>query len=63
LWIKAGLTHILVEHGGEIHGDALDRVDALCPPGTVVVLDLQPGQFLVKLAWDEECRERVLAPE
>jgi hypothetical protein len=60
LWIEAGVTHILVEQGGEIHGEALDRVDALCPPGTVRVLDMEPGQFLVELAWDEGCRREVL---
>lgn len=62
LWIEAGVTHILVEQGGEIHGEALDRVDALCPPGTVRVLDMEPGQFLVELAWDEGCQREVLAP-
>jgi hypothetical protein len=51
----------VVEHGGEVHGDALDRIDALCPPGTVQLLDNQPGQFLVGLNWDAACQERVLA--
>jgi hypothetical protein len=63
LWLAAGLTHILVEHGGEIHGEALDRVDALCPPGTVQLLDARPGQFLVQLNWDQECQERVLGSD
>jgi hypothetical protein len=53
LWIETGVTHILVEHGGLVHGAALDRIDALCPPGTVVLLDSQPGRFLVALNWDE----------
>ena len=60
IWIGQGVTHILVEHGGRVHGAALDRVDALCPPGTVQLLDSQPGQFLVALAWDPVCQERVL---
>ncbi len=60
IWIGQGVTHILVEHGGRVHGAALDRVDALCPPGTVQLLDSQPGQFLVALAWDSACQERVL---
>jgi hypothetical protein len=63
LWLEAGVTHILVEHGGGVHGDAMDRLDALCPEGTIQVLDLQPGQFLVKLAWDRSCQMRVLAPD
>jgi hypothetical protein len=58
-WISGGLTHVLVEHGGGVHGAALDRVDQRCPPGTVQVLDIQPGQFLVRLNWDEECRRNV----
>ena len=60
IWISTGVTHILVEHGGRVHGAALDRVDALCPPGTVQVLDSQPGRFLVALEWDAACQERVL---
>ncbi|MCJ7627911.1 MAG: hypothetical protein MUO50_05930, partial [Longimicrobiales bacterium] len=60
IWIESGVTHILVEQGGRIHGAALDRVDALCPPGTVQLLDSRPGQFLVALAWDSACQERVL---
>ncbi len=62
LWRATGVTHLLVEHGGKVHGEALDRVDALCP-GTVQVLDLQPGQFLVALPWDVACQERVMAPD
>jgi len=63
LWKEVGLTHILVEHGGLVHGEALDRVDAVCPEGTVQVLDMQPGQFLVALNWDRECQERLLGGE
>lgn len=63
LWVEAGVTHILVEHGGGVHGEALDRLDALCPDGTVQVLDIQPGQFLVKLAWNRSCQEKLLGPD
>ena len=41
LWMAVGVTHLVVEHGGTVHGDALDRIDALCPPGTVELLDNQ----------------------
>jgi hypothetical protein len=61
IWIGAGVTHVLVEHGGQVHGDALDRIDALCPAGSVQVLDSQPGRYLVRLAWDSACQERVLS--
>jgi hypothetical protein len=63
LWLAGGITHILVEHGGGVHGAALDRVDALCSAGTVQVLDLQPGQFLVRLNWDRECQNLLLDRE
>jgi hypothetical protein len=63
LWMRAGITHLLVEHGGDVHGEALDRVDALCPPGTLKVLYMQPGQVLVELAWDRECQERLLSQD
>ncbi len=62
LWAAAGIDHVLVEHAGGVHGEALDRVDALCPPGTVQVLDMVPGQFLVRLAWDEACRRKLMEP-
>lgn len=60
LWAAGGLDHVLVEHGGGVHGDALDRVDEVCRPGTVEVLDIQPGQFLVRLNWAGSCRDRLL---
>jgi hypothetical protein len=59
LWHTAGVTHLLVEHGGRVHGEALDRVDATCP-GAVQVLDMKPRQILVRLAWDDSCRARLL---
>lgn len=61
IWIASGVTHLLVEHGGLVHGDALDRIDALCPAGSVQVLDSQPGRYLVSLGWDAACQEKVLA--
>jgi hypothetical protein len=63
LWIASGVTHLVVEHGGRVHGDALDRIEALCPPGTLQLLDNQPGQFLVALNWDSACQNLVLGLE
>jgi hypothetical protein len=63
LWIAVGVTHLVVEHGGDVHGAALDRIDALCSPGTVELLDNQPGQFLVALNWDAACQALVLQSE
>lgn len=63
LWAETGLTHILVEHGGGVHGPALDRLDTVCDPGTVQLLDSRPGQFLVRLNWDSGCRRLVLGSD
>jgi hypothetical protein len=60
LWIEGGVTHILVEDGGRIHGAALEKVAELCPPGTVRILDRQVGHVLVALSWDAECRARLM---
>lgn len=60
LWRETGMTHILVEHGGRVHGEALDRMDRLCPDGGVILLVNRPGQFLVELGWDDACRARLL---
>lgn len=59
LWRSAGVDHLLVEHGGEVHGKALDRLDAVCPNGAVAVLSIMKGQILVRLDWDEACRRRL----
>jgi hypothetical protein len=60
IWIEAGLTHVLVEHGGQVHGDALDRIDAMCEPGTVELVDNRPGRYLVALHWNRDCQDRVM---
>ncbi len=63
LWLAAGLDHVLVEHAGAVHGQALDRMDALCPGGAVEVRASYDGGFLVRLNWDEACRSRLLSPD
>jgi hypothetical protein len=60
LWIEGGVTHILVEDGGRIHGAALEKVAEICPPGTVQVLDRQVGHVLVALRWDADCRAKLM---
>ncbi len=62
LWMAAELDHVLVEHGGRVHGEALDRMDALCPGGAVEVRATYDGGVLVRLNWDDTCRARLLAP-
>lgn len=60
LWIETGVTHILVEHGGNVHGEALELLEEACSPGTVQLIDRKPGHVLVALHWDEACRNRVM---
>lgn len=60
LWMETGVTHILVEHGGNVHGEALEILEGACPPGTVQLIDRKPGHVLVALHWDETCRNRVM---
>ncbi len=61
LWRDGRISHLLVEHGGGVHGSALDRMDAVCPDGGVGVLDFLPGSFLVQLGWTDACYGRLTA--
>jgi hypothetical protein len=58
LWWSAGVTHILLEQGGKVHGAALDLLDARCP-GAVSLVAEMPPQLLVRLSWDEACARAV----
>lgn len=54
LWWDAGIDHLLMEQGGQLHGDALNLIEERCP-GAVGVLATMPPQMLVRLEWDEAC--------
>lgn len=60
LWIRTGVTHLVLEQGGAIHGAALARIEALCQPGSVRELSRGASIVLVALDWDSACKERVL---
>ena len=51
LWAAAGVDHLVLEQGGQIHGAALDMLEARCP-GAVDVLALMPPQTLVRISWE-----------
>lgn len=51
LWREAGLDHVLLEQGGQIHGDALNLQEERCP-GSVRILARMPPQMLVRLDWE-----------
>jgi len=54
MWREVGVDHLLLEQGGQIHGDALNMLEQRCP-GTVRILARMPPQMLVRLDWDEAC--------
>lgn len=56
IWWTTGVDHLLLEQGGQVHGDALNLVEERCP-GAVGILARMPPQMLVRLEWDAECAE------
>ncbi|NNM33309.1 MAG: hypothetical protein HKO53_09595 [Gemmatimonadetes bacterium] len=56
LWRAAGLDHLLVEHGGNVHGPALDALEAECGAEAIRVLASFPGPgYLVRLNLPTGC--------
>lgn len=53
-WWDAGVDRVLLEQGGEIHGEALNLLESRCP-GAVHILARMPPQMVVRLDWDQEC--------
>jgi len=51
LWRSAGVDHLLLEQGGQIHGDALTLQEDRCP-GSVIILARMPPQMLVRVRWE-----------
>lgn len=58
IWQVAGLEYVVTEAAGRVHGDALDRIDELCP-GTLSVAASWAGQAVVRVDWSAECRARL----
>jgi hypothetical protein len=54
LWWEAGVDHLLLEQGGQVHGEALNLLEQRCP-GRVTILARMPPQILVRIAWDGDC--------
>ncbi|MDH3223584.1 MAG: hypothetical protein OEO23_07700, partial [Gemmatimonadota bacterium] len=56
LWRLAGIDHLLVEHGGKVHGPALDAVEEQCGPEAIRLLASFPGPgYLVRLQLPPHC--------
>ena len=60
LWDTAGIEYLLLEQAGRMQGSALDALEASCP-GAVRTVAVEPGLILAGLAWDDDCRSRVMA--
>jgi hypothetical protein len=56
IWWGASVDHVLLEQGGQIHGDALNLLEETCP-GAVNILARMPPQLLVGLTWDADCAQ------
>jgi hypothetical protein len=54
LWTEAGIDHLLLEQRGQLHGAALDKLEAACP-GTVIVLAEMATSMVVALDRDSDC--------
>lgn len=61
LWWSVGMDHLLLEQGGQIHGDALNLVEERCP-GAVGILARFPPQMLVRLEWGGDCARALGLP-
>ena len=48
LWRSTGVSHLLLEQGGQIHGEALNLQETRCP-GSVSILARMPPQMLVRV--------------
>jgi len=56
LWRAAAIDHLLVEHGGNVHGDALETLEKECGPESIQLLASFPGPgYLVRLELSPGC--------
>jgi hypothetical protein len=54
VWSAGGVQRLLVEHGGAVHGEALNGIEERCP-GAVQILARLPGAFVVDLGRSQPC--------
>ncbi len=59
VWSAAGIEYVVLENAGLIHREAMDELEARCP-GAVQVQATWSGGILVRLDWDDVCRDLVL---
>ena len=59
VWSASGIEYVVLENAGLVHQEALDELDARCP-GAVQLQASWAGGMLVRLDWDDTCRDAVL---
>jgi hypothetical protein len=59
VWSVAGIEYVVWENAGLVHQEAMDELDACCP-GAVQLQASWAGGMLVRLDWDDACREVVV---
>ncbi len=59
VWSAAGIEYVVLENAGLVHQEAMDELDARCP-GAVQLQASWAGGMLVRLDWDDACRDIVL---
>ena len=59
VWSAAGIEYVVLENAGLVHQEAMDELDARCP-GTVQLQASWGGGMLVRLDWDDACRDALV---
>ena len=59
VWSASAIQYVVLENAGLVHQEALDELDARCP-GAVQLQASWAGGMLVRLDWDDACRDVVL---
>ena len=59
VWSAAGIEYVVLENAGLVHQEAMDELDARCP-GAVQLQASWAGGMLVRLDWDDVCRDLVV---
>jgi len=59
VWSAAGIEYVVLENAGLVHQEAMDELDACCP-GAVQLQASWAGGMLVRLDWDDVCRDLVV---
>ena len=61
VWSASAIEYVVLENAGLVHQEAMDELDARCP-GAVQLQASWGGGMLVRLDWDDACRD-VVVPE